>query len=203
LLLFVATSASAGLITNTTSDSFIDETTGLEWMDFGVNDTQTYQQVVGALPTTYVGWEVASLDQVLELWKNAFGGLDTTTLDIEGPYYARYVSTEFTGNSMLNVFTKMGYSRDDMTGSLGMFEDSTGGMSYVAFNRIEDNDAASTWQFASVVGLNEDYNHIRTDTREIWSTMLVKKANVPEPSTLTILALGLMSLASLRKRESK
>jgi len=48
-LLTLSFISTAGIITDTSNDSFIDETTGFEWMDFGVNNTYTYNEVSSLL----------------------------------------------------------------------------------------------------------------------------------------------------------
>ena len=66
--------AIAGIITNTNHDSFIDQTTNLEWMDFGINNHLSYNQVVELLATDYYGWMLPTESQVVTLSNNLFGG---------------------------------------------------------------------------------------------------------------------------------
>ncbi len=66
--------AIAGIITNTDHDSFIDQTTNLEWMDFGINNHLSYNQVVELLATDYYGWMLPTESQVVTLSNNLFGG---------------------------------------------------------------------------------------------------------------------------------
>ena len=56
-LLALSISASAGIITGTDNNSFIDDTTSLEWMKFGVNSADTYDFIASQLGTgqTYEG----------------------------------------------------------------------------------------------------------------------------------------------------
>jgi hypothetical protein len=196
LLLLVATSANAGLITDTTNDSFIDETTGLEWMDFGINNEHTYNQVEEQLDTTYVGWELASQSQVLAMWSNAFAGLGTVTdnsLHMDSLRYLWFETSYATKSRFTSIFDVMGYNYGDAR-SGGWFEDDANGLSYVQFA-----DASSDSRiFANAYGRGFSYAGHRTNTVSGNGTMLVKRSEVPEPSTFAIFALGMIGLASRR-----
>ena len=65
-------SANAGVIVDTNNDSFIDTSTGLEWMDFGINNGQSFNYVSSQLDQggEYFGWMLPSLDQVFTMWSN-------------------------------------------------------------------------------------------------------------------------------------
>jgi len=64
----------AGIITDTSNNSFIDQTSGFEWMDFGVNNTYTYHEVSSLLDMgdEFEGWRIANEDDVAELMTNVF-----------------------------------------------------------------------------------------------------------------------------------
>jgi hypothetical protein len=200
LLLLVTTSSNAGLITDTTNDSFIDETTGLEWMDFGVNNKHTYNEVTGLLATTYSGWSLATETEVTTLYRNAFAGTATWIFEsANGDIYARYAAKLIERKTQFDAtMTTMGYNgwTVNTSLSLGLFQDDEGGMSVVEVsNSTIKNDYVEIW------GRGTNYSYYR-DYRErdsyFYSTMLVRPAMVPEPPTLTILALGLLGLASRR-----
>ena len=73
ILITFSMTASAGLI-NTTENSFIDENSSLEWMDFGVNNTDTYDFVSSQLGNgqAYEGWRLATIDEVYNMYSNTF-----------------------------------------------------------------------------------------------------------------------------------
>ena len=201
LSLALASSANAGLITDTSNSSFIDNTTGLEWMDFGINDEYSYNEVKALLSSTFLGWELATQSQVTMLFDNAFSEFSTPINDVY--YYADYRNSDSNNKEMLEIFSMMGYSYDDNRGSLGWFEDDQGGLSYAHFYRGAPNDAGSTYQNAHIFGKAIEYGEYRTNINSNYSTMLVRSRVVPEPSTLAIFALGLIGLTSRRLKKNK
>jgi hypothetical protein len=194
--------ANAGLIINTTNDSFIDETTGLEWMDFGVNNKHTYNEVTGLLATTYSGWSLATETEVPTLYRNAFAGTATWIFEsATGDIYARYSAKLIERKTQFDaIMTTMGYNgwTVNTSLSLGLFQDDEGGMSGVEVsNSSIKNDYVEIW------GRGTDYLHYRERDSYFYSTMLVRPAMVTEPSILAIFVLGIIGLASLRfKKQS-
>jgi len=200
ILLAVSVFSNAGLITNTTNNSFIDETTGYEWMDFGVNNQYSYSQVVSKLNTEFFGWELATESQVLSMWINAFSGKGTSVDEVypAGSYYNRFDANNVNGNSVHEaVFSAMGTS--DFPGyALGWFADMYGSLSFVHFY---DRDTASDYVYSHGRNVNHDDQLNNLDFR--YSTMLVKMTLVPEPSTFAILVLGVIALASRRVQDKR
>jgi len=189
--------SNAGLITDTDNNSFIDETTGLEWMDFGVNNSHTFDQVKGLLSTTYAGWTLATQTEVLTLWHNAFAD-DATTISISdsGARYADYrVFTTVGRLAYKDIYVKMGDRKYDM---LGWFEDDTGSLSYTYYN-VSGIPTLNTL----VYGRGINYDAERDKSGSANSTMLVRTSleSVPEPSTLAIFALGILGLVSRRLKK--
>ena len=70
-------SSYTGSIIDTLNDSFIDTSAGLEWMDFGINNNQSYNYVISQLGSggVYEGWRLPTREEVLTLWANAYLGL--------------------------------------------------------------------------------------------------------------------------------
>jgi hypothetical protein len=195
LLLAPSAFSNAGLITNTANDSFIDETTGYEWMDFGVNNQYSYNQVVNMLSTEFSGWELASESQVLAMWVNAFTGKGSSVDEIydSGEYYNRFDSNNLNGNSVHEAaFSAMGTS--EFPGyALGWFADTYGSLSFVHFY---DQNGGSDRVFSHGRNINHNGQFNSLDFR--YSTMLVKTSSVPEPSTIAIFAFGMLGLVSRR-----
>jgi hypothetical protein len=184
IALTMSSASSAGII-DAADNTFDDTTTGLQWMDFGVNNHHTYNEVSNLLGTTYSGWQLASQEQVIELWENIFAPLSTNTNTYAtGHRYSQYQ----TGNGgFTSLKTIIGKNTSNY--SLGWFADNQGSLSYAHSNMFD---------YAQVHGRNVNYNGYKTSTNTSYSTMLVRSANVPEPSTLAIFALGMMGLASRR-----
>ena len=59
-------------IIDTDEDSFIDTQTGLEWMDFGINNHQSFNEVSSQLGAggEYEDWRLPSIDEVYTMWHN-------------------------------------------------------------------------------------------------------------------------------------
>ena len=202
--------ASAGLITDTTNGSFIDETTGLEWMDFGINNKDTYEYVSSQLDSgdEYEGWRLATKDDVYSMMANAFLGLgaryENANNHLPGSVYVN--DGEGIGGSVLYHFTDiMGYNRELNSGlsnefqySFGLFS-GTDGLSRIEMHRMTGsyydlavNDDAFIMDYTN-------YDSKATSTSSSYSTLLIKNSSVtsvPEPSTLAIFALGIFGIAS-------
>lgn len=215
--------AQAGLITDTSESTFIDQSTKLEWMDFGINDSHSYNEVKSLLTTTYAGWALATSSQVFNLWSNAFSGVGSNTdrINASGPTFAYYNNTSPTNTDMLEVFAKMGYSFNNGSGSHGWFANNDGLLDYVHFHRYGLSDAESSRQTAQIYGPNTNNDNNMSTKNSYYSTMLVRKADIvspnpmllnvrnlpspmnivveaPEPTTFAIFALGMIGLIARR-----
>jgi len=198
--------ANAGLITDTLNDSYIDATTGLEWMDFGINNHHSYNDVVGLLGTTYAGWSLANESQVLTLWHNAFSGVGSVpdVVNATGSTWVSYKNNDSLNTAFIELFDTMGYG--NINWSLGWFEADAGNLSYTYFSNSNPTD-----QYTRVFGRDNSYHEsYRYNSSAHYSTMLVKSPSVsqfsappqistlPETSTLAIFALGIMGFAARR-----
>jgi len=168
-------------IINTNHDTFIDEASGLEWMDFGINNHQTMNEVIAELDTTYAGWSLATEAQVLELMHNAFSGKGATT-DEEyaiGDIYAEYyfLRDKRADPLFLDTFFAMGFntSSSTVTSSFGLFFNSIGGLAlvYVRDHGVitspsEDKVKISSRESTSI--------YYATVTASGYSTLLVRNA---------------------------
>jgi len=215
--LLLSTITQAGLIIDTDNDSFIDASTGIEWMDFGVNNIYSYQYVAENIGVNqeYFGWSLATEQQVLELWVNAFFGLGADENDMRLGSSRQYLVVDATPISSqlgqrtvfddifdvmgFNVSYKLPFVSDSKT-ALGYFENSSGGLSYANYtnNEIQGVDRVM------VDGRGKYFSDKITGESISQSTMLVRSAlSVPEPSTLAIFAIGIIGLASRRFKKQK
>lgn len=130
---------SAPSIIDTSNDSFIDTSTSLEWMDFGINDNQSYNYVVSQLGSggVYEEWRLPTREEVLTLWANAYLGLaaDYENADHYGLGELRVVEDGGINYNpvMQPVFFIMGYDDFYVQGtdagywySSGMYDTATG-----------------------------------------------------------------------------
>lgn len=183
---------------DTTNDSFIDQDTGLEWMDFGINNNTSFNSVVSQLGTggLYDTWRLPTALEVYEMWANAYLGLGVTTENPNafGPGQLR-VQENPTAGVLENVQAVLG-GTGGIGERLGWFE-GTEGLSYVAYFKNGGGGGASGAYLYDV----RDFESVRDYTDEHWSTLLVAKpvVAVPAPSVLIIFALGLISLGLRRK----
>jgi len=205
-------SAYAGLIIDTNHDTFIDATTNLEFMDFGINNGKTIAEV--RLQTQqggiYEGWRVANINEAISLFNNAF-----TPENLARVYgkVSLYHGASIQGSQWTNVFNAMGYNRTDTSRGLAdasnnasAFFDGTSGISSMGFSQ----QVGSNYDILrnDVIGFDDravkQNQYTSTAPNPVRSTLLVRdyqsttSVSVPETSTLSIFALGVLGLVARR-----
>lgn len=205
LLILCITGSAKATIIETTNNSFIDQETGFEWMDFGVagNVGISFNGVVTKLGTggDFDGWRLPTNDEVYAMMKSAFLGLGapTETTDPANPR-TFYITSDLTaqgGSRLDSVFAIMGFNERvdpdpsfSAALSLGLYEEFDG-LGYIYMydllqnNLYQDNTFISSSSYIDY----EDIASLNT------STLLVK---VSEPSTLATLVLGMLGLGARR-----
>jgi len=202
--------ASAGIIIDTDNDTFIDQSTGIEWMDFGINNHRSFNYVASQLGDggQYFGWSLASKEQVYEMWSNAFlgKGADETLnfFGIEQLYVETRSST--TSNVLTSVFSAMSYNirideggRSDYNVSMGYFI-GTNGLSYVEARQHQGVDYTKYLETdRAFLNDSSNSNGIKNMEDNLFSTLLVRNAvAVSEPSTIAIFMFGIIAIGLRR-----
>ncbi|NQY37836.1 MAG: PEP-CTERM sorting domain-containing protein [Alteromonadaceae bacterium] len=208
--------ANAGVIIDTVNDSFIDTSTNLEWMDFGINNGQSYNYVASQLGVggVYDGWSLGTKDQVNTLWTNMFLGLNASStspnqfgegqfLVIDGRNKIGSVLQDYINTIGINLLDNLG-TVDEVTQSFGLYEGTTG-LSKVQVYTWTGSHSDLAYTDRAYILDNADYTtEYENINDETWSTMLVKTSSihVTEPTTLVVFVLGLMGLGIRRLKTS-
>ena len=209
---FSCFNASAGLITDTDRDSFIDSTTSLEWMDFGVNSADTYDFVASQLGTgqAYDGWRLATKDEVYNMYSNTFLTLSAEYIN---PLDSVGRSTVIDGqNKSVSVFDDifeiMGYNTLRREGTpceikwaSGLFEGNDGLSLFKTYDLVGSFEKRFSGDKVSFYD-HANFDYLSNSTSAEYSTMLIKSTgsgditSVPEPSTIAIFTLAIFGLVS-------
>lgn len=206
-VLFFATAAKCFAFPFVEADAFtsgdkkavLDTATGIEWLDFDVNNAVSFNEVLASLNTTYQGWRLPTETEVKGLWARLFdvGDDKYEIFDLWGANKAPSDNLPY---------LCYGYFLDDK-GHLehGMLiESGTKVAGYGASRYYLDGDIYSN--VSSNSGPFYDGANIPPfnlyGTEEI-STLLVRDTNVinaPEPSSLLLFGLGFAGLLLGRRR---
>ena len=224
-LYLLSLTAHAGLI-DTENASFVDDTALLEWMDFGVNNGLSYNEVTSLLEDNeiYDGWRLASQRDIMGLWSNVFGAISDGYNNINhyGIGFGRTNQTnDINGISNIeNIFNVMGFNsfigRNKY--SLGWFEGDDGNLKYFhLYNSMSDIQDDKAY----LVGETANFNTWRVRGSSFYSTLLVKdyqqvvntnpikmsrnqrtmsRVEVPEPSSSSLFFIAIL-LAGLTLRQ--
>lgn len=219
LSLFINVAANAGVIVDTDNDSFIDTSTGIEWLDFGVNNGQSFNDVVSQLGTggRYAGWVLPTLNQVHTMWSNVANLNNVTALSESPNHYGEgqfrafdLNSNTFNGDDSVwdLTFDVIGYNGKSIndsrihTYSKALFE-GTDGLSIVNMWDITDLKFDNVTYADGIEFIdNANYNQYESTTFTNYSTLLIKATEVPEPPAFALFATA-FSIFVMRKRKLK
>jgi hypothetical protein len=193
----------------------LETSTGLVWMDFGVNSHRTFSDVMSSLDTDYAGWRLPTIAEVDHLWTGLFGGLDEwsrlqptfaslSTIDKNITMYDDYF------NSLMEVFGSVvgldghyTHTRDGVLiysatytykSSFAVFSDS-GVNGFVNLFVPTDNNIVprhAAFSYEMLIPFLQDISLQQ-------GTLLVKKStNVPEPASGLLAVLAIFMLAVRR-----
>jgi hypothetical protein len=203
--------------------AYKDTETGLVWLDFGQNNNQSYNDVVSQLGAgnTWEGWRLPTLSEVYTMWANV-ADLENVVADYENPneYGPDQLSAIATNGLFIigdtdesvweEVFDVIGFDEfGDGDYENGFYTTQTGqgyfmgtdGLSYVQFF---DFEVFGDLSLLDRLALRDDANRDLFKDSIGSTTLLIKQADspptdLPAPSTIAILGLGLLGLVTRRK----
>ena len=178
-----------------------DPSTGITWMDFGVNNGASFNSVIDALNTIYEGWRLPTETEVKDLWGKLSVDISESNYEIFSLFGANKVPSK-------DHLPYLGY---------GNFIDDNGFIAHASFlesGTILNSFGSEKFYSNGTItgGVYTDsalkYDHTNPTfnyggTFEI-STLLVRNTNVSvsEPSSLILLVMGLMSLGLVRRKRA-
>ena len=215
LFMMVSATANAALISDNSfvQAGFKDTSTGLVWMDFGINNGQSYNYVSSQLASggEYSGWGLPSADEVYLMWQNV-ASLDEVEADFESPdeygagqlYAWDYNSRVVGGDDSVwdNNFAVMGVNSVSGTAfmergtAIGFFMGDNG-LASVKFNDVVDKAGFPAFTHKDELALRDDgaYSDFFLGlAHESYSTLLVRTASVSEPGAAAGFAAAIVAL---------
>lgn len=190
-------------IIDTANDSFIDTETGLEWMDFGINNIHSYDFITTQLGAggEYEDWRLPTYDEVYTMWFNVamFDHVEADTEFYEDNYL--YGEDAAADSVWENVFDTIGHNVliDDFDGSYfltaGLFE-GTDGLSELIYRDREEGHDMILFNDAA----NYDFHRplVQLTTSTVLVSVNSSPVEVPEPNLMLLFA-GLVGLLLKRR----
>lgn len=188
-------------IVDTDRGSFIDAITGLEWMDLGVNNGLSYNEVVEQAQSggSFEEWRIAETHEVYALWENLTVGLYSST-SVNHDYFRQQVydpTGQGTDSSFEYIFDIIGFNEylptTDTYASLAKFQ-GYNGLAFIEFvdRPYQDGYFRDYMDFTDAPYWSSDYYY--NERADRYSTFLVRETTVAEPATLGLLCLGLAGI---------
>ena len=187
--------------------AIIDTSTGLTWLDFGVNKAMSFNDVMDKLNTTYVGWRLPTQNEVYSLWDRLLTGISSDDgyeiFDIWGanrgphdhsPYSAWGYFIDDNGYLGHGALLETGNVVENTYGGPDKYylDGTVEGGVYLGAGKVYDG-SLSYYPFN--MGIEE------ISTLLVRDTAVTNSTSVPEPSAILLFGLGLFGLALSRRRK--
>jgi hypothetical protein len=205
--LFLLTTHYAHALPITDADAFIagdhkaiyETNTGLTWMDFGVNNNESFNQVAGELNTTYQGWRMPTHTEVMHLFGDLFQDNNWTVPN--NPFYGSAKNSTPDITDIINIWG-VNYQDPNWFLSRAYYSDNN----ILNFVQIDGSISASGIYLGAdlLVCCNTPIPHLFHPDSIGDGTLLVHDsqptATLPEPPTYLLLISGLLALFFSRRR---
>ena len=177
----------------------------LEWLDFGINNNQSYNQVVSGLQD---GWRVATESEVTFLWTTLFLNTadDSETSGFGENGFAAATASRWQGNyslwlSYADIMGKNSSKSPDSSEALGWFEADDGKLISAQYWIIDDADGEGMAKLDTDYDGREDLWDNNPDMS--YSTFVVrdKSVHVSAPSSMA-LAFASVFFCLIRRKNS-
>ena len=178
----------------------LETSTGLVWMDFGVNQHQTYSEIGASLHTTYSGWRFATISEIDHLWTSLFEDLPEWNRIDQNAGFLTTTEHDDYFNSITEVFGVTWY--DGVRSNTDEFGNVDSWLNKTLFAPFSDGVSVS-----GLIYLFIPYDDIHPNEVYYWvipgydvtypeGALLVKdtSVSVPEPTSLMLLILGILTL---------
>jgi len=175
----------------------------LEWLDFGINNDQSYNHVVAGLQD---GWRVASESEVTFLWARLFLNTadDSETQGYGENGFAAATAARWQGNyslwlSYVDIMGKNSEKSPNSSEALGWFEADDGKLTAAQYWIVDDADGDAMAKLDTDYDGREDGWENNPDAS--FSTFVVREklTQVPAPPTI-LLALASLCFCLFRRR---
>lgn len=182
--------------------AYLQSSTGLVWMDFGVNNTKSFNQVVSDLGSTYSGWRLATETEVKNLMSELFSGAQYQFNNDSFP--------KWDGEDDENILSIMGTDETQnydwgfvYSYGQGWFLSDSNNLNYAYI--YNNNPFGINIQGGHICCDDVNYaDHFNYADSIQFSTLLVKNGvSVPEPTPILLMGMCLLGLAFTRRGVTK
>lgn len=185
----------------------LETSTGLVWMDFGVNSHLSYDHVRYLLPTQFAGWRLPTAAEVDHLWSALFDNLPEWNRYNQGFGSMASMNQDDYFNSIFDVFGNNAdsyFESRDQDGNVidswtsksmfAVFQKEPGVSGYVSADSPYDTIHSSTAMYIEMTGV---------DVSGWFGTLLVKDSatTVPEPGSLFLMLVAMSALVVRHRRK--